>query len=278
MSATTLTFSESCLPAAGERFFLAEGGAVLPVGFARVERLPRLRTGELLRTGDLLRTGEFSGTEKLLGAGDFSARALSLSWMPGAVGSRAVWLMEALSDAAAGAYPVTVAREGWSLGWITLSDKGAAGEREDESGPLVATMVREKLKVSATRGFVLPDDEHRLRGLLADLALQQGVDLIITTGGTGLSPRDVTPEATLAVIEKRLAGFERAMTNASLAKTPYGAGSRAVAGTLGKSIIVNLPGSPKAVRETLEPLLPVLGHSLDKLHGDPSDCASLHRG
>jgi molybdenum cofactor synthesis domain-containing protein len=99
----------------------------------------------------------------------------------------------------------------------------------------------------------------------------------MTTGGTGVAPRDITPEATLAVIEKRLPGYERAMTAASLAKTPHGAVSRAVAGTLGRAIIVNMPGSPKAVRECLEPLVPTLSHTLEKLHGDPSDCARLRR-
>ena len=133
----------------------------------------------------------------------------------------------------------------------------------------------EKLELSVIQGFVIPDEVSRLKGLLVDLALNQGFDLIMTTGGTGVAPRDITPEATLAVIEKRLPGYERAMTAASLVKTPHGAISRAVAGTLGPALIVNMPGSPKAVAECLEPLLPTLRHTLDKLHGDPSDCANL---
>jgi len=116
-----------------------------------------------------------------------------------------------------------------------------------------------------------------LKSLLVDLSLKQGFDLIMTTGGTGVGPRDITPEATLAVIEKRLPGYERAMTRASLQKTPHGAISRAIAGTLGESLIVNMPGSPKAVKECLEPLLPTLKHTLEKLQGDPSDCALLHQ-
>jgi molybdenum cofactor synthesis domain-containing protein len=167
------------------------------------------------------------------------------------------------------------ARDGFALAWITLSDKGAAGQRVDASGPLVEELVRAAMPVSLARGFVLPDEERGIRALLTQLALQDGFDLICTTGGTGVAPRDVTPEATLAVLEKRLPGFERAMTMTSLAKTPHGAVSRAVCGTLGNAVIVNLPGSPKAVRECLGALLPALAHTIEKLQGDPSDCAAV---
>ena len=126
-----------------------------------------------------------------------------------------------------------------------------------------------------TQGHILPDEPGELKALLVDLALTQGFDLVVTTGGTGLSPRDSTPEATLAVVEKRLPGFETAMLMASLAKTHHAMLSRAVAGTLGQAIVVNVPGSPKAVRETLAAILPAIPHGLDKLRGDPADCAQL---
>ena len=163
-------------------------------------------------------------------------------------------------------------KPGLSLAWVTLSDKGWQGLRADASGPAIDAMVREQLDIGFSRGFLLPDDATALRALLTDLALVQGFDLVITTGGTGLAPTDVTPEATLAVIDKRLPGMERAMLQASLQKTPHAMISRAVAGSLGQSLVVNLPGSVKAVRENLEAVLPALGHGLAKLQGDPSDC------
>lgn len=169
-----------------------------------------------------------------------------------------------------------VVREGYALAWVTLSDKGAAGLREDASGPSIERMVRETLELSHVQGFIIPDDEPGIRALITSLALEQGYDLVLTTGGTGVGPRDVTPQATLRVIDHRLPGYERAMTNASLRKTPHGAISRAVAGCLGNALIINLPGSPKAVAECLAPLLPTLRHTLQKLHGDPSDCAALY--
>lgn len=203
---------------------------------------------------------------------------VSAGWLPGGIDSAStpIYTLEALSDIEAGEGDFTVSRAGYALAWITLSDKGAAGKRTDESGPLIGGMVAELLALNRVQGFVIPDEGRMLKGLLSDLALVQGFDLIMTTGGTGVGPRDITPEATLAVIEKRLPGYERAMTVASLSKTPHGAISRAVAGTLGDSVIVNMPGSPKAVRECLEPLLPTLKHTLEKLQGDPSDCAVLH--
>ena len=112
--------------------------------------------------------------------------------------------------------------------------------------------------------------EELVEGL--ELALGQGYDLILTSGGTGLAPRDTTPEALLPIFERRLPGFEQAMMQASLAKTPTAAISRAVAGTLGRTIVITLPGSRKAVSENLAAILPALGHALEKLHGDPSDC------
>lgn len=166
-----------------------------------------------------------------------------------------------------------VHKPGYSLAWITLSDKGYAGAREDQAGPLIADLVGRTLSLTLAQGYLLPDDPRRLRALLVELALEQGIDLILTTGGTGVGPRDVTPETTLSVIEKRLPGMETAMLQAAQRKTVHAVISRAVAGTLGQSLIINLPGSPKAVRENLQALLPALDHTLAKLQGDPSDCA-----
>lgn len=184
-------------------------------------------------------------------------------------------LLQALTPSTSGrAMECQIVREHYALAWVTLSDKGARGERVDESGPLIASMVAESMELCHAQGFLLPDDERSLRALLTDLALTQGYDIILTTGGTGVGPRDVSPEATSAVIEKHLYGFEIAMTQCSLAKTPHGAISRAVVGTLGRSLIVNLPGSMKAVRENLAAILPAIAHTVAKLQGDPSDCGS----
>lgn len=204
---------------------------------------------------------------------------LSVGWQPGEEGaaSTPMYQVEALVDIREGQFECEVSRSGYALAWVTLSDKGAAGKRTDESGPLIGELVAGKLDLNRVQGFIIPDEPSMLKGLLADLALRQGFDLIMTTGGTGVGPRDITPEVTLSVIEKRLPGYERAMTAASLTKTPHGAISRAVAGTLGEALIVNMPGSPKAVKECLEPLLPTLKHTLEKLQGDPSDCALLNK-
>ncbi|NJB68256.1 molybdenum cofactor synthesis domain-containing protein [Desulfobaculum xiamenense] len=178
-------------------------------------------------------------------------------------------------DFVPGSYGFSCVKDGFSVAWIVLSDKGAAGMREDECGPIIEAAVRETLPVCLCQGFLIPDESRQLKALLSDLALLQGYDLILTSGGTGVGPRDITPEATLKVIEKRLSGFEHAMTAASLAKTPHGVISRAVAGTIGTTLVVNLPGSPKAVRENLAAVLPALQHTMEKLQGDPSDCAQL---
>ena len=244
-----------------QRFLLADEPLDLP-------RTTILGTPEFhrMRVGDLL--GQ--GTSPVL-------QAMSRVWNPDKDGRAvAAWIMECVGP--------TLPEDGsdleWlprnrTLAWITLSDKGSRGERQDASGPLIETPVRETMELSLCRGFLIPDSPVRLKALLTELALFQGFDCILTTGGTGVGPRDITPETTLSVIDKRLPGFEQAMTAASLAKTPMGVISRAVAGTLGSSLIINLPGSPKAVRENLAAVLPAIGHTLDKLQGDPSDCASL---
>ncbi len=175
----------------------------------------------------------------------------------------------------AGRLDLVVRKAGWSLAWITLSDSCAAGQKDDTSGPVIEDLVRDTLPVGFAEGFLLPDDETRLRALVMDLALTQRFDVIVTTGGTGLAPTDRTPEALSPILEKRLPGMVQAMIASSLAKTPHGALTRSVAGTLGRSIVLSLPGSPKAVRENLEAVLPALGHGLDKLHGDATPCGTL---
>lgn len=194
-------------------------------------------------------------------------------YMPHSPHAQLCPLLEALEDISQEALvPLHAQRQGRALAWITLSDKGHVGQREDLSGPAIESLVREHIPLCHAQGFMLPDEANALKALLMELALGQGYDLICTTGGTGLGPRDVSPEATLPLLEKRLHGFEQAMMQASLAKTPHAAISRAVAGVLGRTIIINLPGSRKAVVENLAAVMPPLGHAMDKMHGDPADC------
>jgi len=155
---------------------------------------------------------------------------------------------------------------------ITVSDRSARGEREDASGAVIA----ERL---ALEGYdvlfriVVADETAQISNALRKFADEDEVGLIVTTGGTGLAPRDVTPEATLAVLTRTVPGMAEAMRSASLAKTPHAMLSRAVVGVRNATLIVNLPGSPKGALENLAVLLPALPHALDKIQGDTSDCA-----
>ncbi|MFW6415125.1 MAG: MogA/MoaB family molybdenum cofactor biosynthesis protein [Thermodesulfobacteriota bacterium] len=165
-------------------------------------------------------------------------------------------------------------QEGYSLARITLSQKGFCGERTDRSGPVISRLVNEYLPICWEQDYLLPDSVADLTGLLANLTLQQDFNLILTTGSTGITSRDIAPEAASRVIERRLPGFEQQMMQASLAETTRGIISRALAGTAGRTLLVNLPGSPAAVETNLAPLLPALKHTLDKLQDDPTECAN----
>ncbi len=156
---------------------------------------------------------------------------------------------------------------------LTLSDRGAAGERADGSGSAIADLLGAGLPAAAivSRGL-LPDERSAIERELARLADEEVCDLVLTTGGTGLSPRDVTPEATLAVVDRLVPGIAEAMRAAGLAKTPRAMLSRGVCGLRGQTLIVNLSGSPKAVREQLEAILPALPHALEVASGIPLEC------
>lgn len=159
----------------------------------------------------------------------------------------------------------------YRIGVLTLSDQGARGQRVDESGPLVAELLTDIGGV--IRRAILADDLETIAATLIDWSDRECLDLIVTTGGTGLTPRDVTPQATLRVLDYEIPGMAEAMRMQSLSKTPHAMLSRAVAGVRRRTMIINLPGSPKAARENLQTLLPALPHALAKLAGDPSDCA-----
>ncbi len=153
---------------------------------------------------------------------------------------------------------------------LTLSDKGSRGEREDKSGEVIRNMLRE-IDATITAYEVIPDEKDLIIKKLLEFA--QKAELIITTGGTGVGPRDVTPEATWAVIEKELPGFAEAMRMEGLKHTPRAMGSRAVAGIYKETLIINLPGSPKGVAENLAVVLPVISHTIGLIKGEVSDCA-----
>jgi molybdopterin adenylyltransferase len=157
-----------------------------------------------------------------------------------------------------------------NVGILTVSDKGSRGEREDRSGPAIRQMI-EASGGEVVRTKIVPDEPEDIRAALTAWS-DEGLDLVLTTGGTGFSPRDRTPEATRSVIEREAPGLAEAMRRAGAERTPTAMLSRAVAGIRKATLIVNLPGSERAVRESLEVLLPVLPHAVGVLKGTDTEC------
>lgn len=160
----------------------------------------------------------------------------------------------------------------FKVGIITASDKGAKGEREDLSGKLITEIV-EKKGYKVKRYIVLPDDEDLLLEEMINMADNLNLDLILTTGGTGFSKRDVTPDATIKACDRMANGIAEAMRYYSLSITPRAMLSRAVSGIRGETLIINLPGSPKAVKESLDYILDSVHHGLEILTGKAGECA-----
>ena len=159
----------------------------------------------------------------------------------------------------------------YKVGIITASDKGAAGAREDRSGPAIAARLPDDYQVVCTE--IVPDDRAKLAEVLRRMCDEQGCNLVLTTGGTGFSPRDVTPEATRDVIERETPGLSEAIRAYSMQFTRRAMLSRGVSGIRGRTLIVNLPGSPKAVQESLDPFLDTVGHGLRLLLNTDGECA-----
>jgi molybdenum cofactor synthesis domain-containing protein len=159
----------------------------------------------------------------------------------------------------------------FTCGILTLSDKGSRGERQDSSGPLLRKLLTAQ-GFTVTAYEILPDQEELIAAKLTAWADEQRLDLIVTTGGTGVSPSDRTPEATRQVIEREIPGLGEAMRAASLRKTVQAVWSRGIAGLRGQTLIINLPGSAKAAKENLEAVLPALAHGIEKIQGSTADC------
>ena len=158
----------------------------------------------------------------------------------------------------------------FNVGILTISDKGSQGQRYDKSGEVIRDSLSQ-LASSVIKYEIVPDEQGIIAGKLAEWADKGGMDVILTTGGTGLSQRDVTPEATMSVVDKSVPGFAEAMRAKSFEKTPMAVLSRATAGVRGSRLIINLPGSPKAVQECLEVALPAIPHGVEIIKGEVTE-------
>lgn len=155
---------------------------------------------------------------------------------------------------------------------ITVSDKGSQGKRQDLSGPAIAEILA-GAAIEVKHTLIIPDEVDQIQKAIIQFADVDKMDLILTTGGTGVSPRDLTPDATRKVLDKEIPGMAEAMRIASMKITPHAMISRAVAGIRGHSLIINLPGSPKGAMENLAAVLPAIPHAIEKIKGDDRDCA-----
>jgi molybdenum cofactor synthesis domain-containing protein len=161
----------------------------------------------------------------------------------------------------------------FSAGIITVSDRSSQGVRKDLSGPVIVAVLA-GIAIDVRHNLIIPDEKDKIKEAIKQWADKENLDLIITTGGTGVSPRDVTPDATLEVIDRQLPGMAEAMRHQSMQITPYAMISRAIVGIRGRALIVNLPGSPKGAKENLDVILPALKHALEKINGDTTECGS----
>ena len=156
---------------------------------------------------------------------------------------------------------------------ITVSDRGSRGERKDTSGPEIAGIL-EAHGMEIVSRLLVPDERDMISHALIEMCDSNKIDLILTTGGTGVSPRDVTPDATKDVIDREIPGMAEEMRRQSGLVTPNAMISRAIAGIRGRALIINLPGSPRGAKENLSVLLPALNHAMEKIQGDERDCAT----
>jgi len=161
---------------------------------------------------------------------------------------------------------------------LTISDRCSRGQAQDTAGPAVAKILNELLGANIYRTEILPDEKETITDRLKHYCDGHSIDVVLTVGGTGFSPRDVTPEAAREVIDRLTPGLGEAMRTASLAKTPHAMLSRAVSGIAGSTLIITLPGSERGASENLQAILPALGHGLAKLRGDPADCGRREQG